>query len=74
MNGGFLIIKSLSAQNGGGGIRTPVPRCFKTSFYMLSRLKSFFALLSAKRQALNSAISERSYLTGPNNRLGQPAV
>jgi len=25
------------AKNGGGGIRTPVPRCFKTSFYMLSR-------------------------------------
>jgi len=23
--------------NGGGGIRTPVPRCFKTSVYMLSR-------------------------------------
>jgi len=27
--------------NGGGGIRTPVPRCFKTSFYMLSRLNFF---------------------------------
>ena len=25
-------------QNGGGGIRTPVPRCFKTGFYMLIRL------------------------------------
>ena len=27
--------------NGGGGIRTPVPRCFKTSVYMLSRLFGF---------------------------------
>ena len=29
------------SKNGGGGIRTPVPRCFKTSFYMLSRLIVF---------------------------------
>ena len=28
---------SRATQNGGGGIRTPVPRCFKTSLYMLSR-------------------------------------
>ncbi len=29
------------SENGGGGIRTPVPRCFKTSVYMLSRLIVF---------------------------------
>ena len=34
--------------NGGGGIRTPVPRCFKTSVYMLSRLIVFFTLPGAK--------------------------
>ena len=28
-------------QIGGGGIRTPVPRCFKTSIYMLSRFIAF---------------------------------
>ena len=28
-------------ENGGGGIRTPVPRCFKTSFYMRSRSIAF---------------------------------
>ena len=28
-------------ENGGGGIRTPVPRCFKTSIYMLSRFIAF---------------------------------
>ena len=35
--------KLLAGENesGGGGIRTPVPRCFKTSFYMLSRLIVF---------------------------------
>ena len=27
--------------NGGGGIRTPVPRCFKISFYMHSRFFKF---------------------------------
>jgi len=27
----------MKRMTGGGGIRTPVPRCFKTSFYMLSR-------------------------------------
>ena len=32
---------SQERQSGGGGIRTPVPRCFKTSFYMLSRLNVF---------------------------------
>ena len=26
-----------NAQNGGGGIRTPVPRCFRASIYMRSR-------------------------------------
>jgi len=30
-----------AGHNGGGGIRTPVPRCFKTSFYMLRRLNIF---------------------------------
>ena len=30
-----------SKPNGGGGIRTPVPRCFKTSVYMLSRFIVF---------------------------------
>ena len=44
-------------KTGGGGIRTPVPRCFKTSIYMFSRFIIFFALLSAKRQAHNLAIS-----------------
>ena len=44
-------------KTGGGGIRTPVPRCFKTSIYMFSRFIIFFALLSAERQALNLAIS-----------------
>jgi len=28
-------------KNGGGGIRTPVPRCFKISVYMLIRLSVF---------------------------------
>ena len=31
----------LAGCNGGGGIRTPVPRCFKTSVYMFSRLIVF---------------------------------
>ena len=31
----------LTWYNGGGGIRTPVPRCFKTSVYMFSRLIVF---------------------------------
>jgi len=34
--------------NGGGGIRTPVPRCFKASVYMLSRFIVFFTLPGAK--------------------------
>ncbi len=36
----FLDAKPLAARdnNGGGGIRTPVPRCFKTSVYMHSHL------------------------------------
>ena len=38
----------LKEGTGGGGIRTPVPRCFKASVYMLSRLIVFFTLPSAK--------------------------
>ena len=34
-------------RNGGGGIRTPVPRCFEASVYMLSRYIVFFTLPSA---------------------------
>ncbi len=60
--------------NGGGGIRTPVPRCFKTSFYMHSRFIIFFASLSAKRQARKLAISVFLAGVGPNNRLGQSAI
>jgi len=60
--------------NGGGGIRTPVPRCFKSSFYMLSRFIAFSLCQAPNDRLLASAISERSHLTGPNNRLGQPAV
>ena len=43
---------------GGGGIRTPVPRCFKTSLYMLSRLifaKGGFRL--TERQTTGSRLS-----------------
>ena len=64
----------LNTKTGGGGIRTPVPRCFKTGFYMLSRLIVFSPCKTPKRQALRSAISERSHLTGPKNRFGQPAI
>jgi len=63
-----------SESNGGGGIRTPVPRCFKTSFYMHSRFIIFFASLSAKRQAQKLAISVFLAGVGPNNRLGQSAI
>ena len=38
----------LDKGTGGGGIRTPVPRCFKASVYMLSRYIVFFTLPSAK--------------------------
>ena len=37
--------------NGGGGIRTPVPRCFEISFYMLSRL---IGIRLVKRQTTGS--------------------
>ena len=59
---------------GGGGIRTPVPRCFEASFYMHSRFIIFFASLSAKRQAQKLAISVFLAGVGPNNRLGQSAI
>jgi hypothetical protein len=42
-------------ENGGGGIRTPVPRCFKTSIYVRSGPIGDFASRSAKPQALRSA-------------------
>ena len=38
---GFKSPHQGSKPNGGGGIRTPVPRCFKTSVYMLSRFIVF---------------------------------
>ena len=63
-----------SKPNGGGGIRTPVPRCFKASFYMHSRFIIFFASLSAKRQARKLAISVFLAGVDPNNRLGQSAI
>ena len=47
-----------SKPSGGGGIRTPVPRCFKTSLYMLSRLifaKGGFRL--TERQTTGSRLS-----------------
>jgi len=47
--------KDLCHQNGGGGIRTPVPRCFKTGFYMRSRFIIFFRL--AERHATGSRFS-----------------
>ena len=38
----YLFKKDLGTDKyGGGGIRTPVPRCFKISVYMLSRLFDF---------------------------------
>ena len=40
-------------RNGGGGIRTPVPRCFRTSFYMLSRL---IEIRLIKRQTTGSQL------------------
>ena len=45
----------LRAKTGGGGIRTPVPRCFKTSFYMRSRFIIFLRL--AERHATGSRFS-----------------
>jgi len=51
--------------NGGGGIRTPVPRRFKTSFYTLSY---FFKSRLNKRQATGFHISQvrRFRSTKPN--------
>ena len=45
---GHYVLPQAIRGTGGGGIRTPVPRCFKTSVYMLSRLIVFFTLPSAK--------------------------
>jgi len=40
--------------NGGGGIRTPVPRCFKINIYMLSRL---IGIRLVERQTTGSQLS-----------------
>jgi len=53
----YFFYKDLRQESGGGGIRTPVPRCFKASFYMLSRFIVFSPCQAPERQALNSAIS-----------------
>jgi hypothetical protein len=45
-----------TVMNGGGGIRTPVPRCFKTSFYMLSRF-----IVSSPYQAPNDRLLVRLF-------------
>jgi hypothetical protein len=41
----------MKSHTGGGGIRTPVPRCFKTGVYMLSR---FIVFRLIKRQTTGS--------------------
>ena len=43
----FFFKRVYKDENGGGGIRTPVPRCFKASVYMLSRFIVFFTLPNA---------------------------
>jgi hypothetical protein len=42
--------------NGGGGIRTPVPRCFKTSVYMRSR-----SIGISRHQAPSDGLSDRLF-------------
>jgi hypothetical protein len=43
----------------------------RPGFYMLSRFISCFALLNAKRQAHNAAISVSFHLAVPKNQLGK---
>jgi len=60
--------------NGGGGIRTPVPRCFKISVYMLSRL---FDFRLTQRQTTGSELGYFGAFSPEPARttnLGQPAV
>jgi len=59
-------------RNGGGGIRTPVPRCFKTSLYMLSRLIVF-----SPHQAPNDRLLAwlfRRVLTSPARTTGSASL
>jgi len=60
--------------NGGGGIRTPVPRHFRTSFYMLSRsIKASPCRLPNDRLPVRLFRNQiRSYV--PNTRKDYPAV
>ena len=61
-------------KNGGGGIRTPVPRHFRTSFYMLSRSIKV-SLRRPPNDRLPSQLFRnqiRSYV--PNTRKNYPTV
>ena len=64
----IVIPLAMENENGGGGIRTPVPRCFKTSLYMLSRLIVF-----SPRQVPNDRLLVRlfrSVLASPARTTG----
>ena len=60
--------------NGGGGIRTPVPRCFKINIYMLSRL---IGIRLVERQTTGSQLSYFVRVSRPKRpekaASGQPA-
>ena len=58
--------------NGGGGIRTPVPRCFRISIYVRSR--SICEVRLTQRRATGPAIgySGVSRSVGPDDRRSQP--
>ena len=64
----------LRAKTGGGGIRTPVPRCFKTSVYMLSRFIIHSPCQKPNDRPLVRLFRRVLTEAGPNNRLGQPAI
>ncbi len=83
--------KPLAAENenGGGGIRTPVPRCFKISIYMLSRFiafslcqtpndrlltRLFRRVLTLPARTTGSASLLCDALTRPTGKIGQDGL
>ena len=59
-------------KNGGGGIRTPVPRCFQPSVYMFSRFIVFSPYQMPNDRLFGSAISEN--LTLPARTTGSASL
>ncbi len=57
-------------EDGGGGTRTPVPRCFTTSIYVHSRSIEAFTSFGAERQAPKSISSEFVLSLGPEQPSG----